>query len=356
MNQNDLKTSQNKILDSSHGILFADSQAKDLNKLVEQKIDKSLFLFFHYTPDIIIPPNPDGQYLMGVSNLYKLVKDSGWVLEKSGKICNQQTNYYSTELKKCIEDIHLLREVQNHNVHQNNKIKIQQAEYWWKTAGISKNRPETIEDYEKILAKLEKLGDSLIKECGNFIEAVSSLSPTAKATSIEKWGEIIIDRYLKEKNLFFNEIIIYMEFSIHKYRQKAYEIILSFFTNDYKCLISREFNGYPLYYDDKLGKKYKKSVDDYAKEKISKINQKYKFQLKDMEDLFHDIDDDPLKYINIFFEYELKDLLNEAVKSTKTLELDSLCKCIIERTITISLKIDSSESKYDVKCFDLDSF
>ena len=63
-----------------------------------------------------------------------------------------------------------------------------------------------------------------------------------------------------------------------------------------------------------------------------------------MEDLFHDIDDDPLKYINIFFEYELKDLLNEAVKSTKTLELDSLCKCIIERTITISLKIDSSES------------
>lgn len=326
----------NALISSLPGILFDNAKAEALNKFVKEKVDKSLFLFYHYTPDILIPPNPDGKYFMGVSNLYKLVKDAGWVLENSGKICGKNFRYYSPDLKKQIEIIHLLREIQNHNTRQDNKLKIQQAENWWQSAGIFSQRPQSVQDYEKILIKLEKLGESLMTEALDFITHISKLPTNKKNIAIETWKDEIIKRYIKERHLFEYSINMYKKYFLKCNRKKHIDIITSYFIYDYYTLRNEERHGVKLY----SNQEYKKAVENYAKQKIDDINKHYNLALMDINDLASSIHDKKQKYINIFYKYILQSLLCEASKEENTLELDSLCKNILEKTKTITLTID----------------
>ena len=343
---------EKNLLDSLPGILFANDQAELLNEYVKERIDGSLFLFLHYTPNIIKPCSYDGKYLMGVSNLYKLIKDSGWVLEKSNIILD---NNSVRELKRCIDTIHLLRTVQNHNIRADNKMKLLEAEKWWSDAGVKSQRPETEEDYKNVLTKLELLGSSLIKESEIFVNNVSKLNGSEKEVAITTWKEQIIDRYIKERTLFIYAINIYQKYSTKHDKKKWEEIILSFFINDYYQLISKEYNGSPLYYNSSYGKKYKRLVDGYTKEKIDNLNKEYGLDIKSIESLIEDINRNHNKYINIFFEKALIKLIKEVVEKTYALEIDTVCKYILEREMIVELKNDdgTSCSIENVQCFNL---
>lgn len=337
------------LLDSLPGILFAEDQARKLNEYVKENIDDSLFLFLHYTPDIIIPYSYDGKYFIGVSNLYKLIKDSGWVLEKSDKILKDGS---VKALKSYINTIHLLREVQNHNVRADNAIRLQSAEKWWSDAGVKSKRPESEEDYQKALSGLEKLGRSLIKESESFVKNVSKLDGAERKVAINTWTEEIISRYVKERNLFQYSINIYQKYSAKHDKKKWNDVIVSYFINDYYCLRKEERNGIMLY----SLPKYKKMVDGYIVSKLNRFKGKYGLDFKRIEDIINDIEYDQEKYINLFFEEVLSGLIKEAVKETGTLEIDTVCKYILEKTITVELKNDDTAPfKVDnVKCFDLD--
>lgn len=336
------------LLDSLPGILFADNQASKLNEYVKENIDGSLFLFLHYTPDTIKPYSYDGKYIMGVSNLYKLIKDSGWVLEKSDKILKDGS---VKDLKSYINTIHMLREVQNHNVRADNAIRLQAAEKWWSDAGVESQRPESEEDYQKALSGLEKLGRSLIKESENFVKNVSKLDEAERKVAINTWTEEIISRYVKERNLFQYSINIYQEYSAKHETKKWNNVIVSYFFNDYYCLRNVEKNGRVLY----SFPKYKKMVDGYIVSKLNLFNEKYGLDFKKIEDLINDIECYQEKYINLFFEKVLSELIKEAVKETRTLEIDSVCKYILEKTFTVELKNDDAThfKVENVKCFNL---
>ena len=286
------------ILGSLPGILFADDQAKKINEYVKQNIDDSLFLFLHYTPDTIKPYSYDGKYFTGVSNLYKLIKVSGWVLEKSDEILDAGS---VKNLKSCINTIHLLREVQNHNVRADNKMKLHEAKKWWSDAGVKSQRPETEEDYKNALTELEKLGSSLIKESVIFVNNVSKLNSDEKETAIITWTDTVINRYIKERNLFIYAINIYQKYSTKRDTNKWKDIILSYYTNDYCHLISKEYAGSPLYKNPTLGKNYKIMVDNYIKEKLKKFKQDYDIEFIKIEDLYNDINNKKNYYIDLFF-------------------------------------------------------
>lgn len=340
---------EKNLLDSLPGILFADDQANKLNEYVKENIDGSLFLFLHYTPDTIKPYSYDGKYIMGVSNLYKLIKDSGWVLEKNDKILKDGS---VKALKNYINTIHLLREVQNHNVRADNAIRLQAAEKWWSDAGVESQRPESEEDYQKALSELEKLGKSLIKESEYFVKNVSKLDEAKRKVAITTWTEEIISRYVKERNLFQYSINIYQKYSAKHERKKWNNVIVSYFINDYYCLRNAEKNGILLY----SLPKYKKMVDGYTGSKLNLFKVKYGLNLKNIDDLIDDIECDQEKYINLFFEKVLSELIKEAVKETGTLEIDTVCEYILDKTITVELKNDDAApfKIENVKCFDLD--
>ena len=327
------------LLDSLPGILFATDQTNKLNEYVKDNIDDSLFIFFHYTPDIIKPYSYDGKYLTGVSNLYKLIKDSGWVLEKSNEILDDSS---VKELKKYIDIIHLLREVQHHSVRADNKLKLQAAEKWWSNVGVKSQsqRPESTEDYQKALDGLEKLGLSLMKESENFVKNVSKLNETQKKAAIKTWTEVIIQRYVTERNLFICAIDIYQKYSQKNERKKSNDIIISYFTNEYYCLISAQKNNIQLY----SLPKYRKLVDNYVEKKLKLFRDNYNLDFEKIEDLIDDIKNDHKKYIDIFFDNILSGLIKDALNQEKTLEIDSIVKVILEKDTTAELISDEGKS------------
>lgn len=85
------------------------------------------------------------------------------------------------------------------------------------------------------------------------------------------------------------------------------------------------------------------------------FKKKYGLDFKRIEDLINDIDYDQEKYINLFFEEVLSELIKEAVKETGTLEIDTVCEYILEKTNTVELKNDDAApfKVENVKCFDL---
>lgn len=342
----------NNLLDPLSGILFSDDQAKQLNEYVRTKIDSSLFLFLNYTPDIIKPYSYDGRYLMGVSNLYKLIKDSGWVLEKSDKILDNKESV--KKMKEYIKTIHTLRTVQNHNIRNDNVLpELYKAEKWWSQTGVMSQMPVSEDDYKKALMGLEDLGSSLMKEAEDFVDNVSKLNIPKKEAAIKTWTDAIIDRYTKERNLFSHAIVIYQKYStatnIYSLK-KADDIIVSYFINDYYCLCKEERLGRRLYSIEK----YKNMVDNHVKKKFK---ENYALDFDRIEDLINDIDNNKEKYINLFFDKELCKLIKKAVKEIKELEIDSITNYILELTTSIELMNEEGNrfKVENVKCFDLNS-
>lgn len=341
---------ENSPLVALPGILFANDRAEKLNEIVRTKIDSSLFLFLNYTPDIIKPYSYDGKYLMGVSNLYKLIKDTGWVLEKSGKILGSES--VVRNLKSCINTIYALRAVQNHNIWNDyNLPELYKAEKWWYQAGVISQRPVSEDDYQKALTGLEALGSSLIKEVEDFVDNVSKLNSPKKEKAIEIWTDAIIGRYTKERNLFTHAIVIYQKYStatnINR-RKKADDIIVSYFINDYYCLCKEERLGRRLYSLEK----YKNMVDNHVKKKFK---ENYGLEFDIIEDLINDIYNNKEKYIKLFFEKALGGLIKEALVQKGSLEIDTVCEYILEKNETIELSTDEGKGYKveDIKCFDL---
>lgn len=320
---------ENSPLVALPGILFANDRAEKLNEIVRTKIDSSLFLFLNYTPNIINPYSYDGKYLMGVSNLYKLIKDTGWVLEKSGKILGSES--VVGNLKSCINTIYALRAVQNHNIWNDyNLPELYKAEKWWYQAGVISQRPVSEDDYQKALTGLEALGSSLIKEVEDFVDNVSKLNSHKKEKAIEIWTDAIIVRYTKERNLFTHAIVLYQKYSpatnIDK-RKKVDDIIVSYFINDYYCLRYKEYNGIILYSKPI----YKKSVDTYIDSKLNKFKKDYGLDIVNIADLINDIKNDKEKYLNLFFEHILGGLIKEALVQKGSLEIDTVCEYILKK-------------------------
>ena len=63
-------------------ILFSSDIADELNDLVCKKIANHLFLFCNYEPGIPNALTMDGQYFLGVQNLYRLYIDCSCILPK----------------------------------------------------------------------------------------------------------------------------------------------------------------------------------------------------------------------------------------------------------------------------------
>ena len=89
-------------------ILFSNTPAEELNKLVRTKIAEHLFLICHYEPCVDVF-SEDAKFVAGCLNLYKAVIDSSCIVRKLTKKGWLKNNEYpceaSEDLRACVDTI-----------------------------------------------------------------------------------------------------------------------------------------------------------------------------------------------------------------------------------------------------------
>ena len=79
-------------------ILFSNTPAEELNKLVRTKIAEHLFLICHYEPCVDVF-SEDAKFVAGCLNLYKAVIDSSCIIRKLTKKGWLKNNEYPYSLE-----------------------------------------------------------------------------------------------------------------------------------------------------------------------------------------------------------------------------------------------------------------
>lgn len=320
-------------------ILSKADEANKINDTVRNEISQNLFIFCNYEP---IPHkltnDPGGFLLLKINNLYKLLVDSGWVIKKFAYIYSGQDNPSNPPFDSCsINDIYAtlknLRTGFCHNVSHNNgdDIIISQIKLWF-----SKNRSSSSgSDYTDCVKQIDDYAKKIIDVCNQFINCVKALPDADKESIVERWKGVIIEHY-KNKQDFLIRLIgnYYLVKNTQQYSKKIYniakEIILSYFTYDFEQYLDR-INNLPFKDNRKLSP-ILKSIDDAKKKRAYDL-----FKTEDFNLFYPKNYNDEKKLIDLFFEKELGNVINDTLKIVPDCSLlpQHILNEILDKTETI---------------------
>ena len=190
-------------------ILFSNTPAEELNKLVRTKIAEHLFLICHYEPCVDVF-SEDAKFVAGCLNLYKAVIDSSCIIRKLTKKGWLKNNEYpceaSEDLRACVDTIKALRTAWAHNQsEETNDIEKQKYDQWVQNR-LRKEKPTTTEDYAVLLKSLEELGGETYEMLCKCIESLEK-NPQ-RMYLIQSWENATFEWYTSSANqaIFLNQL------------------------------------------------------------------------------------------------------------------------------------------------------
>lgn len=190
-------------------ILFSNTPAEELNKLVRTKIAEHLFLICHYEPCVNVF-SEDAKFVAGCLNLYKAVIDSSCIIRKLTKKGWLKNNEYpceaSEDLRACVDTIKVLRTAWAHNQsEETNDIEKQKYDQWVQRH-LRKEKPTTTEDYAVLLKSLEELGGETYEMLCKCIESLEK-NPQ-RMYLIQSWENATFEWYTSSANqaIFLNQL------------------------------------------------------------------------------------------------------------------------------------------------------
>lgn len=298
-------------------------QADEANKLNDaaKGISPNLFIFCNYEP---IPPNFTedyaGRLLLEINNFYKLFMDCGWVIRKFPYIYSgKRKTYFVPFDSKSIYTIHsTLKDLRSgfcHNISANNGqcVTIENIKAWFRKFGGS----SPIE-YESLVEEIEANAEKIIDICKQFINSVKALPPEQKNPLIERWKEVIIERYTKKREFFYYIAVSYYN-CVKKTQEDskqvfkiAEEIIISYFNYD--------FEQARKHLNEILTKGASENAIKAINNKLVSIEKCKKdrayalFGVEDSNLLYPTTYKEKEKLINKFFETELSNTINNVLE------------------------------------------
>lgn len=188
--------------------LFSDNAAKNINHTASVAFGKHLFVFCEYEPGSLTPLSPDGKYIAGVLNLYKMFIDSS-VGVQLVKLNRNGLNYEEKRRwEQYIEDIGLLRTNYSHNIGADQDARNKYIN--WLRRTIRKDQFEKMEDYSNALTILVGMQTTCCDTLIKFINTSNGqLRNFRRKEFISSWEKLIIHYYSKnDYNVFLGQIRI----------------------------------------------------------------------------------------------------------------------------------------------------
>ena len=177
-------------------VLFFPDMSENVNKRVQTKIAKHLFIFCNYNPDSLKVFGEDSKFLVASLNSYKLLIDCSVMkhLKQAAKQCSIKYDFISYDT--IISTVSNIRTNLGHNMNDLNgdEDSILQFRNWLQKA-TGKHVIQNGDDYSKALFELDRLTQEAIRIINEFIDNVS-VSPN-KTKFIKKWEEGIVRYYCK---------------------------------------------------------------------------------------------------------------------------------------------------------------
>ncbi|MDE6852045.1 MAG: hypothetical protein K2J67_06090 [Lachnospiraceae bacterium] len=296
------------------GVLLCADEANEINKAVNDEIDPNLFIFCNYEPTpSVITKDLGGLFLLEICNFYKFFKDSGWVTMKFDYIYSGKDWIDYSTLPFSQKDINNINnEIINklrtgfcHNISYNNgdASVINFIKEWFSKHNLS----DSIEE-------IDNKAKTVIDVCKSFINCINSMPDTEREAAIGRWKEVIIEHYKNKTDIMFNIIGSYylsknaLPFPSQKFRKNVInEIIISYFTYDFEQLY-KKIEELPLKDPKKLNP-ILNLINDTKKKRAYGL-----FNVDDPNLLYPNTDQEKEKLINLFFEKELDNAINEVLK------------------------------------------
>ncbi len=300
-------------------VLFKADEATKLNDTVKNEISSNLFIFCNYEPTPKITNDPGGLFLLEISNFYKLLVDSGWVIKKFAYIYSGKERSYASHLPFAQQDIDkiffMLKNLRTgffHNVSHNNgdDIIINIIKAWF---SLHKSNSIAI-DYTNCIKNIDDDAKIVIEICKHFIDCVKKMPNAEREAAIERWKSVIIDYYKEKRDIFINMVGSYYLFKnaqpspkkIYDFKQRTVnEIIRSYFTYDFEQHLDR-IKNLPVK-DAKILTPVLRSIYDNWDNRANEL-----FGTKDYN-LFYDVKNKK-QLIDLFFENELDNVINDTLK------------------------------------------
>lgn len=196
---------------------------KQLNKIVSEKLDPRLFLFASYNeeyPKKYKTITMEGQYYQQILELYKVLRDSCFMLyewnlkyvlvgKDKDKAQRNWVNNWKGLVEPLLEKVNLVacqRHILAHNVNTTlgPSYQDERRQYEnWIAASLGKCRvPATEEDYRILIDNLDMLEKEIYRGLNKILMTIERSAE--KGEIIDRWMEKLIDRYKKQKDLFYN--------------------------------------------------------------------------------------------------------------------------------------------------------
>ena len=156
--------------------IITEEQAAELNRMVQEKIHGTLFVFCNYMPTVSHGYSEDMKYSIGIQDLYKFAVDSNWLLGQYRKILPESQLWQFNRMRNTIEDIRTLRSVFDHNTNPvNGQMEKDRLDWYyrWVRTVTGKNEPETPNDFKLLNQKLTAMANDLIQYVKKLITCIS---------------------------------------------------------------------------------------------------------------------------------------------------------------------------------------
>lgn len=176
-------------------IVFYPDAADHLNDFVSRKIAAHLFIFCHYDPEISPVFGADAKYIRGVMNLYKLVFDASIVGNLDVLARKYAIQYAAGDIRNILDIIQALRTVEGHNVRDEAVCRRRDR---WLLQMVGTEHITSMDDYEKALAGLEKMGMRLHNLLYAYVKNASLCK--RKNEMVCSWENLILDFYSRKSN------------------------------------------------------------------------------------------------------------------------------------------------------------
>lgn len=308
-------------------VLLEAKEANEINDIVRNEISSNLFIFCNYEPTHSeITNDSGGLFLLKVSNFYKLIVDSGWVIKQFAYIYSgeeKKINYSSLPFAK--QDIDKIRFTLNdlrtgfcHNVSRYNgdNIIIHNITEW-----VNQYKLKGSRDYSKCIKRIDDDAQTIIDGCKQFIDGVKNLPDADREAAIGRWKSVIIEHYKEKHDIFINLLGNYYLVKnaklypkdIYYFKRTVNEIILSYFTYDlkqYQQAIQEKIEILRVK-DPKTIAFISKSIDEVKKQRAYGL-----FETEDYNSLYPKDDIGKKELIDLFFEKELEKVINDVLNNS----------------------------------------
>ena len=181
-------------------------------------IAADLYVFCNFSNEGYSHVSAEGEFHNKVMLLYNIIHDTSIVFQHVRKILcvNSEDNIEWKKVRKSInfftykehyDIICKLRSCAAHNTSAlNGAIEKKEILFYenWKTQCCGKKNPDSIEDYKKMVSKLNEYDEFLYKWIGNLLDYIDT-SPD-KFQIIANWRKEIIRWYCTKRNIFYGQL------------------------------------------------------------------------------------------------------------------------------------------------------